>query len=360
MEEERMKLLRSFDNINETANSNIFVSIHSADPGEMQILGYPPPKFGNPPYNPENINAGWLTQVPENTIVITFAPTDKHTVSDDESEIQIRKMLSDPHWMHQPNLFTESAQLFMPGDQMYNQQMIFDDEPYWDVWHLPNRKMDITVETGNETPFKLSTRNTDPDRAADAKFHSMTTGYLIESFKGDAAADVYRIIYIWSCCPPTNTMGIGRLMSLSFVQGIWQRLGYPSAKAREIVKEIYELRNICEQQGKDQFKQITLLMGTPKRGAMGARAAYRPRRKDVFSNKSVGGDNTANTGGGGSTMKKGNNNHGGSRKRKKKTRKRGRKKRGRKKRGRKKRGRKKRGRKKSTRKTLRKKRRRRS
>merc|ERR1712166_1411478 len=141
------QLLRAFNNSGH--NGNKFVSVHSGAPDVMTDNER---NYGDPlwtqPYDVSNLDT-FDAVVPKGTIVFLFSPDDYVAKSHHEGEILMRQDFASPNakWMFHGKGPTQTvlhryAKVYFPGDQLYNQQMVFSDnaeneeENYFDIFDI--------------------------------------------------------------------------------------------------------------------------------------------------------------------------------------------------------------------------------
>ena len=229
-------ILNAFNNLGK--NGNKFVGLHSGAPDEMVSGKYGQPKFGQP-YDPRRLNT-FIATVPDKTIVFLFTPDGCVAKSTEENEVSYRKefALENGYWMFRPGridetIFRRYGKLYMPGDDIYNQQLMFgdnenhEDEDFYDIWNIMGDDEEITIDDpvlfsarhGKKgkmmSRFKKSTyqdiHKKNLRRKNTQELKTITTQHLLNTYKGERG-ESWRILYIWSCSPNNSIKSIKKLL----------------------------------------------------------------------------------------------------------------------------------------------------
>ena len=274
-------ILNAFNNLGEKGNK--FVSIHSGAPDEMVSGGYGQPILGQP-YDPRRLNT-FIATVPEKTMVFLFTPDGCLAKSTGENEVSYRKefALKNGYWMFRhgridETIFRRYGKLYMPGDQIYNQQMMFgdnenhEDEDFYDIWDIMRDDKEMTlndpvlfkarVDKKGKPMSRLKKSTYKPvhdkklKRKARLELKTLTTQYLLKTYKGERTKDKpWRILYIWSCSPNNSIESIRELLDEEDESGSDDE-GDNVEEATEIFNRLQQIREQLSIQGRNRFSEL--------------------------------------------------------------------------------------------------------
>ena len=282
--------------INTGPDGNKLIVIHSGAPESMIVRGYGQPSFGKK-YDILDLDT-FKTVVPDNVIVCLFTPINLLALVGEQHAQDLRCFFSghncyeldyEQHVSEEPflpwiysttNSYSKYAKVYFPGDTLYNQQMVFDEEDeFFDIWSLEDNgdctfgKQDKILKKLSNVPIPIPEHRPLRSDMGCIELGTLTTEYLLDYVKPKTKQTRYdtrlgkksgiqpmRILYIWSCNPPNDVAAITKLLLNNTVPK-----DHAELKGAEILKELQLLRKECEERGRINFIEMKNVLGVKTR-----------------------------------------------------------------------------------------------